>query len=376
MAEMTPRDDSYLVSRSRIVSSALEAIAVIVVAAALVWAVERFWTASQAEKPAFGEFVSTVLMLVGSWAAGLLLWGIAEMIRKLDALLAAYHDFAAHPHVITVGDGSTSSGNGDMRGGGRETQVFQELAALLREVRDITLLNDAERSKRLEMQARGTVQRLTDEVPALLREHNWIEAQRRVQEARERFPTLSDWDALERQIEQVRSQVEARDVESATRQINDLAALGAWERAYEVVLELIERHPNSPKTNELAKRVSQERERSEAENRARLMAQAQEAVHTRDWSGAISLSTQLIERYPRSPEAHALRIQMPTLRENAEIQTRKYMESEIRKHIEEHRYRDAMRMVTELLERYPDSPQAQVLREQYDKLAEKAAAQR
>ncbi|MBL8878699.1 MAG: tetratricopeptide repeat protein [Phycisphaerales bacterium] len=374
MSEPTPRDDAYLVSRSRIVSSALEAISVIVVAASLVWAVERFWTASQAEKPAFGDFVSTVLMLVSSWAAGLLLWGIAEMIRKLDALLAAYHDFAAHPHVITVGDGTAVSGGAEGRG--RESPVFQELASLLREVRDITLLNDAERSKRLEMQARGTARRLTDEVPALLREHNWIEAQRRVQEARERFPTLTEWDALERQIEQVRSQVEARDLESATRQVNDLAALGAWERAYEVVLELMERHPNSPKTADLAKRVSQERERSEAESRARLMAQAQEAVHSRDWNGAMTLAGQLIERYPRSPEAHALRIQIPTLRENAEIQTRKYLEAEIRKHIEEHRYRDAVRLANELIERYPDSPQAQVLREQYEKLAEKAAAQR
>lgn len=375
MAEHSPRDDSYLVSRSRIVSSALEAISVIVVAASLVWAVERFWTASLAAKPAFGDFVSTVLLLVSSWAGGLLLWGIAEMIRKLDALLAAYHDFAAHPHVITVGDGTLAPGGGEARGG-RESQVFQELASLLREVRDITLLNDAERAKRLEMQARGTARRLTDEVPSLLREHNWIEAQRRVQEARERFPTLSEWDALERQIEQVRSQVEARDLESATRQVNDLAVLGAWERAYEVVLELMERHPNSPKTAELAKRVSQERERSEAENRARLMAQAQEAVHGRDWNGAMTLSTQLIERYPRSPEAHALRIQLPTLRENAEIQTRKYLEAEIRKHIEEHRYRDAVRLANELIERYPDSPQAQVLRDQYDKLAEKAAMQR
>lgn len=375
MAESAPRDETYLISRSRIVGSALEAIAVIVVAAALVWAVERFWTASQAEKPVFSEFLWTALMLVGSWALGLLLWGIAEMVRKLDALLAAYHDFAAHPHVITVGDATGNSSGGDTRGG-RDGQVFQELVTLLREVRDISLLNNEERSKRLEMQARGTAKRLSEEVPALLREHNWIEAQRRVQEARERFPTLSDWDALERQIEQVRSQVEARDVESATRQINDLAALGAWERAYEVVLELMERHPNSPKTNELAKRVSQERERSEAENRARLMAQAQEAVHARDWNGAMTLASQLIERFPRSPEAHALRIQLPTLRENAEIQTRKYMESEIRKRIEEHRYRDAMRMAEELIERYPDSPQAQFLREQYDKLSEKAALER
>lgn len=375
MAESAPRDETYLVSRSRIVGSALEAIAVIVVAAALVWAVERFWTASQAEKPVFSEFLSTALMLVGSWAVGLLLWGVAEMVRKLDALLAAYHDFAAHPHVITVGDSSGNPSGGDPRGG-RDVQVFQELAALLREVRDISLLNNEERSKRLEMQARDTAKRLSEEVPALLREHNWIEAQRRVQEARERFPTVSDWDVLERQIEQVRSQVEARDVESATRQINDLAALGAWERAYEVVLELMERHPNSPRTNELAKRVSQERERSEAENRARLMAQAQEAVHARDWNGAMTLAAQLIERFPRSPEAHALRIQLPTLRENAEIQTRKYMESEIRKRIEEHRYRDAMRMAAELIERYPDSPQAQVLREQYDKLVEKAASER
>ena len=104
------------------------------------------------------------------------------------------------------------------------------------------------------------------------------------------------------------------------------------------------------------------------------MAQAQGASNDREWKAALAAATSLIQRYPKSPEAQALRMQLPTLRENAEIQTRQQMETQIRDLIKEHRFDDALRVAHELLDQYPDSPQAGVLRDQLPRLEEKAAA--
>jgi len=210
-------------------------------------------------------------------------------------------------------------------------------------------------------------------VPTLLREHGWVEARRLVQEARERFPSFSQWDALEEQIEKVRSEVEAHDVEAATRQVNDLAALGAWPRVMDVVNELLERHPASSRAADLAKRVRFEREKAEAEQRARLMAQAQEATSRHDWTAALQVANTILQRFPHSPEAAALQPQIATLRENVEIEDRKRMEADIRELIKQHRYDEALRIARELVQQYPDSPQADALRDQLPRLEERAA---
>ena len=307
-------------------------------------------------------------MFGGVWA-GVALWGLGIVLRRLVAIqraneqaAAAYREFSAgRPRAAA----DRSVGSSD---------ELDELVVLMREVRDISLLNDEQRSLRLQAQGKAVLSLLQREVPVLLREHNWIEARNRVEEARERFPSFSEWDALERQIERMRSQVEAHDIEAAERQIEDLTSLGAWDRVAEVVNELLERHPEAPRANELAQRLRAQRNQAEAEQRARVMAQAQEASNNREWKAALAAATSLIQRYPRSPEAQALRMQLPTLQENAEIQTRQQMETQIRDLIKEHRFDEALRVAHELLEQYPESPQAGVLRDQLPRLEEKAAA--
>jgi hypothetical protein len=172
----------------------------------------------------------------------------------------------------------------------------------------------------------------------------------------------------------MRAQVESHDIDAAQRQIEDLASLGAWDRVAEVLNELLQRHPESAKANELAQKIRTQRNKAVAEQRARLMAQAQDATNAREWKKALHLATTVCQRFPRSPEAQALRMQLPTLQENAEIQIRQHMESEIRDLIKEQRYDEALRIAHELLQQYPDSPQAAVLREQLPRLEERAAA--
>lgn len=324
--------------------------------------------------PTLADVFGAIGLAVAGWAGGLLLWGVGDLLTRIDALREA---------VLRApgGGGSVSGARAEVasimaarsvnRSPVQQEQVDQ-LAALLREIRDISLLTDEQRSARMNVQAHALYDELSQHVPVLLREQNWVEARRRLREAQQRYPTFDGWQQWDGEIERVRRTVEERDVETAAQQINELAALGAWERAADVIRELMERHPESPRVAELDARVQRERKRHESEQRSRLMSQAQDAVNRRAWSAALSAANALIQRFPTSPEAYALRQQLPTLRENSEIVLRRKMESDFRELLNLHAYEEALHLAHELIERYPGSPQAAALRDRLPWLEEKA----
>ncbi len=344
---------------------------VLAAGAAIVWGLARVLWLARVQPFPFTDFLGAIALMFAGAALGLLLWGSGEVLRKLDGLLEGLKSLPAAPNLES----------GMVRGARPEVPVrgieelraaFEELVLLTREVRDISLLPEDQRAERLAVQGRAAMQSLQQEIPALLQDHQWVEARRRIQIARERFPHLPEWDELEKQIEQVRANVETRDVEGAARQVEDLTALGALDRAMSVVRELLDRHPNSAKAQELARRVSLQRAKADAEARARLMAQTQEAANQREWNRALGLANEMLRRFPRSVEAEALRQQLPLLTENAEIQTRQQMEAEYRELVKQHRYESALQLAQELVARYPSSPQAEALRGQIDKLEARA----
>lgn len=367
-------------NKTSVIAAILAAGGGLVALAVLLWALVKYAEQSSGASYATGAFPSatkffeTTALLFGGLAVGLLLWGVAEILRKLDRLFEIRRDApAATPHEATL-YGVPFHADGPAHGSDDLKLAIQELIALTREVRDISLLSEPERKARLQVQGKSLARKLAEEIPAILQEHKWVEARDRVRTARERFPTFTEWDTLEKQIEAARANVEARDVETVGRQVDDLAALKAWDRATGIVRELLERHPQSPKAHELARRVALQREKADAEQRARLMSQAQDAANRREWNQALSLANEMIRRFPRSLEAEALRQQLPTLTENAEIQMRHRMEAEFRELVKQHRTGEAIALARELIQRYPQSPQAEFFRDQLPKLEERLMA--
>ena len=375
MDETEERIEPAPLNRTRLIGGALDVGGALLAIAALVWALIRFWEIANAETVSAADAAMTVVLALLGLCAGAFFFGAGEATRKLEDL-----------SELLRGTSSSSDGMagaplsiGDAHGAGHDPadrQTMLELVGLMREVRDISLLSEEQRSARLSAQAEDLSRRLQREVPELLREHKWFEAFKRVRSARERFPTLAVWDELARRIQNVRGQVESRDIEEATRQINELTALSAWDRAQDVARDLLERHPKADGAIEVARRVRVQRDKAEAESRARLMTQAQSSTDKRDWPAALSAARALIERFPHSAEAEALRPQLPILEANAEVKSRQLMEAKIRQLLTERRYEQAVRMARQLIARYPSSPQASVLHDQLPRLEKKAAALR
>lgn len=376
MADIPPADVADQPIRIRpagLVGGGLMLVGGILGLVGVVWSVQQYFAQTRAEVVDAASLLWTTLVLVAALGAALWLFAAALALQRIESMVetareirAAAAQQARSPSAEGTRAAAVAARNPE------QERATAEMLAVLREVRDISLLNEAERKRRLEIQAQIHAERLNEEVPELLREHNWFEASKRVQMARERFPMLGDWDSLLRQIAAVRSQVEERDVEAAGRQIEELAALGAWERAEEVASDLLERHPDSTAARDLARKLRRQRNTAEAETRKKLMAAAQEFSNRRDWSEALATAKSLIQRFPKSPEAEALRLQLPTLEANAEIKTRQKMENELRDLINRRRFDEALTIAYALIERYPNSKQAEVLREQIPRLEEKA----
>lgn len=379
MANQVETDSPVGLSKTRLVAAAAEIAAGLTIAASL--AALLIWLAVATQRAEAAPSVERVLLAValalGGVIAGVVLLALAENLRKLDAVQGLLEQQGGARSALPAAGRAPVAGSGfTARPPESDQEAWTQMVLLLREMRDISMLDDEQRRLRLEVQGRELARRLQHEVPAFLRDHNWNEATKRVLHARERFPHLSEWDKLDAQIEDVRARVERRDVENATRQVNDLAALGAWTRAMDVVREVLERHPGSDQAARLFQRVRAEQERAVAEQIARLMHQAQDATNRRDWHAALKAANALIEQFPKSPDAEALRQQLPTLRENAEIQTRQQMEADFRALLKDHHYEEALTIARELIARYPNSPQAQVLQDQLPRLEQKADATR
>jgi outer membrane protein assembly factor BamD (BamD/ComL family) len=354
------KGDSQL-RMSRVVAFALTLAALALGVSGVAWAVVRLATTWNAVSASWLGVIGVLGRMLLLWCGAVLLWGVGAAVSLLDEL----HQLALRQASAPAASGAATP----------ERQTLADLRVLLAEIRDLTLLDGQQRAKRLQLQAAEAARRLEREVPQLLQEHNWAAARERLQVARERFPTLPQWDTLAAQIEQARTSVESRDIESATRQVEELAAPGAWDRAWQVVQDLLARHPDAPAARELARRVTREREKVGGDECRRLLAQAQAATDRRDWVAALQLARTLLDRFPQTPEAEGLRTQVPTLSANAEVQTRQQMEGDIRDLIREHRFAEALNLARTLIAHYPQSPQAGVLREQLARLEQRAAEQ-
>lgn len=367
MADYRDTETEGELNRTRIIGVVIDVAAWFVAATALGWGV--YGVSQLAAGSPRVDLMTLVLVFMAMLGGAALLWGVAELIRRMSVLQALRELSAARePGTVVVRSGGDGGGLTN-----EDSDRLNELVVLMREVRDISLLSEDQRRMRLEAQGKAVLAVTMREVPVLLREHNWIEARRRVQNALERFPMFQEWAALEQQIEQMRTQVEQHDIEAAERQIQDLKSLGAHDRVTEVVEELLERHPESMRAHTLAQRIREERARTEAEHRARLLANVQELANRRDWEHAMERANQLIRDFPKSTEAQSLRLDLPRLRENAEIQARKRLESEYAALVRDHQYDLAAELARQVIERYPQSPQAAAMREQLPKLQQRLA---
>lgn len=255
-------------------------------------------------------------------------------------------------------------------------QKADEIRLLLSEVEEILLLPEDHRRRRFDALVDRELKASLAAAEKLANSNDFHQARERMQTFTDRFGAHPRVEAMQEQIEKQAQAAQEMDLNHARDRLKDLIAMNQWDQAELLTRELSERYSNSPEPMALFQHVCRERQIFEQGHRGRLHEEIQQLVKQRLWQEAAQAARHFIATFPTGPDTEALRAQLETLEANAEIQTRQQLESQIKEHIQRLEYWDALALARRIIADYPFSPQANALRNQLPRLEELARGQR
>ncbi|MFO0972744.1 MAG: tetratricopeptide repeat protein [Phycisphaerae bacterium] len=247
-----------------------------------------------------------------------------------------------------------------------------EMLALLRDIRDTSLLSDAERREKAARVEQLDAARIRTQVESLAAGGEFERAVQQIGEFERRFPGRPLPAELRAGVEQRRTERKAADTRDFSRRVDEFINISAWQRAREVVAELRRRYPDTPAAAPLAARIEREYELYEDAQHRQMYAEIQRFVARKRWREALVAAETFIERFPLRPESEALKLQLRTLSGNADVAARQDMEAEITELARQGQYAEAKALAERLIQRWPETVQAEILRSQLDRLHELA----
>ena len=329
-----------------------------------------------------GEFA---IILASGLACGGLLFGLSAALRLLRELHAslirveqfqyerrtssggAYDaDSPSHGVSATAHDPKADEDAAEMNGS------MQAMIRLLEDIRDNSLLSEEQRREKRRRVADEEIEDAQTLIRSLSAERDFVQARKMADKTQRKYPSDGRVDALVVQVEEARERWEAGDVSEAIRQVDDLISVSAWPRARELAQQLQARYPDSAEARQLLLRIERDHKAFQEEQCRRMRAEIQRLVSRRRWEEALVAARTFIERFPGSEEAQAMRLELPTLKTNAEIDIRQKLEAEIMDLVKHGRYIEATELATKVIEQYPGSPQAEALRTRLGRLRELA----
>ena len=315
---------------------------------------------------------------VGFALAGILL-GMAAALRMLRQIRSALVRLERFEYEARSGaPGQTSTTGSSAPAIDSETSKspatlhLQEMVLTLRDIRDNTLLSEDERRDKKRRVAADEIRNAQQLVQSLIQSGDFNHARQVADDICRKYPDSPGASQLVGEIERTRERRESSDIRETGKQVNDLISISAWDRARSLARQLVERHPDAAEARQIAERSERAYQVFRAEQRKRMYAEIQRYVSRRRWREALAAARTFIERFPQSDETVALNVQVQTLEDNAEIEVRQELEAEITDMARHGRYIEAAELARKVIERYPTSPQAEVLRQQLPRLEELA----
>ncbi len=336
------------------------------------------------------EFGELGLMVLLGLASGGLLFGLSAMLRALRGLHASmvrieqYQDearatFSSSEEISSsIATSSSVPAASDVEASSQMTPLgppdYQEhnLLIALDDIRDSLLLSHEERRDKRQRLLEEEIHNARVLVGSLTQKGDFGQAREVAETVRRKYPNEEWVTELVEQLEESREQHESENVSSITNQVNDLMSISAWERASHLARQLVESHPDSAEARQLWLRVERQHRHFLGEQQRRMNAEIQRFVSSRRWEEAFAAARIFVKRFPNSEASEELRMQIPTLEANAEIEVRQRIEAQIMACARQGRYIEAAELARNIVQRYPNSPQAQVLRAQLGRLEELA----
>jgi tetratricopeptide (TPR) repeat protein len=248
----------------------------------------------------------------------------------------------------------------------------EEVVSLLSEIMENTLLDDQDKAAKRQLAKKQRQRALRREIEALIKAAKYREAHERLEEFRLRYAADDEVADMEGQLSEALRQHEQSEIAHITEQVERYMGLGLWERAMEMARALAEQFPENPDAARLPETVRLEQAAGRRQEQQRQYREIEHLVARKHWREALRTAETLLENHPDSPEANTLRDQMDELKRNAAILERREWENRIAEHIQIGRHREAFDLAMELVEKYPESPQAAEIQKNLGQLKARA----
>jgi len=260
---------------------------------------------------------------------------------------------------------------------GTTPAVGGNLAPLMEQLRDFTLMSEEQRQR---FSARHWIRRrdaLTEIIERNVLVGDWPAAFSRLEDLILLLPEDPQVRELKERVESEQSARLEEDLRAARAQIRRYLSTASWQQAEETAAEIQRKYTNKPDAGILIEEVRREREAWERENMERLFRDISSATEKRHWRQAVLAVEEFIRRYPNETRAEALRLDLPTLTENAAAQERREQEEHFKDLLKHQRYNEAIAVARIVIQKYPTSPTATELNKllpRVEELARQAAA--
>ena len=318
--------------------------------------------------------VRNIALAVGLLIAGLVVEGIA-----MGAALILKYAFSAAVSAKlterTLRDILKRTGAEQAQAGPEANASHEVVVSLLSEIMENTLLDEGDKAAKRELAKRNRRRALKREIEALIDAGKLPEAKERLDDFRFRYREKEQADELQSRLEEALAQHGRTEVEQIIAEIQEYVSLALWDRAMEIATRLAEQYPENAEAVRLPETVRLEKASSERQEQQRVYREIEHLVSRKHWRQAIEAADHLIDTYPDCPEAAKLREQMKELKHNAAVVERREWEGRITEHVQAGRHLMAYHLAVELMEKYPDSPQAAAIRERLDQLKARAGVQ-
>jgi hypothetical protein len=252
------------------------------------------------------------------------------------------------------------------------SQQFQQLADAVEEVRQVALLPDADRRERLKVHREQRKAVLVKELYGLVPARDWPRAERLLITLETEYPNDSEVAKGRSYLDHSRKLFEDETLVRFSREVEELVAAGSLDRALEKARLFVQGFPTSPEAHTLLARVQKEHEMHHETMVQRMFEEIRHDSERRMWKRALMHAENLLERFPTHRLAEAVRGQLSTLQENAEIQERQEMEVRIQELIHDRQFDEAIELAEDVVRRYPLSPQADSLEKLLPRIRELA----
>ena len=239
--------------------------------------------------------------------------------------------------------------------------TLQPIMQLLEEIRDVSLLTDQERKERLGVMEQERKLVLIREVIDHTQHRRWAEGDHILLRLAQEQPNDVDVKRARAQFDEARRNAEPHAVQEMKDVVENLMTINSWDQALQAAQRLVTDFPGNTDAKSLLARVNRERDIYRETSVARMVEEIRHDSERRLWRRALMHSQRLIERFPDHPKVHRIHDQLATLKENAEIEERQEMEVRIQELIRNRQLTEAIALSEELLQRFPNSKQAEAI---------------